>query len=268
VASGIDRVSLGVQSFVPEELRRTGRRHSAETVESDIQMLASAGVKNVNVDLIAGLPGQTLASWRESLSWIRRLSPPHVSVYIFELDEDSNLGREATFGGIRYGAALLPSDDAIAEMYEMAVVELAGLGIHRYEISNFAKPGFESRHNLKYWTREPYAGFGLDAHSFDGERRYGNVDDLNEYLKRLDRGVSPALAPTTPDAEEEHFFVGLRLAQGIQPTDSEWLRFREPIEQLIADGLLQRDGPWLRLTPRGFLISNEVFEFFIQMGVA
>src|SRR5208282_2674211 len=107
---GIDRVSLGVQSFVSEELRRTGRRHTAEIVRDEIALLRSAGIANVNVDLIAGLPGQTLASWRRSLDWIARLAPPHVSVYMFEIDEDSRLGREATLGGVRYGAGLLPSD--------------------------------------------------------------------------------------------------------------------------------------------------------------
>jgi oxygen-independent coproporphyrinogen III oxidase len=265
---GINRVSLGVQSFVQDELRRTGRRHTAQTVESDIRVLATVGIDNINIDLITGLPGQTIASWRESLAWIRRLSPPHVSVYIFEVDEDSNLGREATLGGVRYGAGLLPSDDAVAAMYEMAVVELSKLGIERYEISNFAKPGFESRHNLKYWLREPYVGFGLDAHSFDGEIRHGNVDDLSEYLDRLENDRSPAGHTSTPDAEEEHFFVGLRLAQGIRPTPSEWLRFREPIEQSIRSGLLERNGDFLRLALRGFLVSNEVFENFIQVGVA
>ncbi len=262
---GINRMSLGVQSFVPEELRRTGRRHTAQIVESDIQVLTGAGIRNINIDLIAGLPGQTLASWRESLSWVERLSPPHVSIYIFELDEDSNLGREATLGGIRYGAGLLPSDDAVAEMYELAVVELAGLGIHRYEISNFAKPGYQSRHNLKYWTGEPYAGFGLDAHSFNGGTRRGNVDDLNLYLDRMEAEQSPAGEASTVDAEEERFFVGLRLARGIQPTEGEWRRFRDPIEQSIRDGLLEREGGWLRLTPRGFLVSNEVFQNFIEV---
>jgi oxygen-independent coproporphyrinogen III oxidase len=265
---GINRVSLGVQSFVTEELRRTGRRHTAETVESDIQTLAAAGIDNINIDLIAGLPGQTTASWGESLGWIRRLSPPHVSVYIFEIDDYSNLGREATLGGIRYGAGLLPSDDAVAEMYEMAVDELLKLGLQRYEISNFAKPGRESRHNLKYWLREPYVGFGLDAHSFDGQIRRGNVDGLSDYLTHLESGRSPIREVSLPDAQEEHFFVGLRLTRGIQPSAAEWLRFRGQIEQSIRAGFLEQDGNILRLTPRGFLISNEVFENFVQVGVA
>lgn len=232
-----------------------------------MQILAAAGIENINIDLIAGLPSQTMATWRESLNWIERLSPSHVSVYVFELDDDSKLGREATLGGVRYGAALLPSDDTMAEMYETAVVELAGLGIERYEISNFARRGSESRHNLKYWTNEPYVGFGLDAHSFDGEARRGNANDLNEYLELVEDGQSPVRESSTPEAEEEHFFVGLRLSRGIQPTEGERFRFRDAIEQSIGDGLLERDGDWLRLTPRGYLVSNEVFENFIQLGV-
>ena len=158
--SGINRVSFGVQSFVEGEIRRTGRKHTAETVASDLALLRAAGIANCNLDLIAGLAGQTESSWRESLDWIARLNPPHVSVYMLEVDEDSRLGKEMLLGGVRYGAADAPSDDRTAGFYEMAVERLVSLGIPRYEISNFARPGYESRHNLKYWKLEPYAGFG------------------------------------------------------------------------------------------------------------
>ncbi len=180
--AGINRVSLGVQSFIPLELRQTGRRHTAEIVKSDVALLRAAGITNINIDLIAGLPGQTRASWEESLDWIEHLRPPHVSVYIFEMDEDSRLGKEALLGGVRYGASLLPSDDLMSEFYERAVERLRAMGIHRYEISNFAAAGCESKHNLKYWKLEPYVGFGLDAHSFDGERRWSNPDSMELYL--------------------------------------------------------------------------------------
>src|SRR5580658_3370525 len=164
--AGINRVSLGVQSFVQRELARTGRRHTAEIVEQEIALLRGAGIVSINVDLIAGLPGQTEASWKHSLDWIERLGVPHVSVYMLEVDEDSRLGRELLVLGSRYGAGDVPGEDAIADFYDAAVERLAGLGLERYEISNFAQPGFESRHNLKYWKREPYLGFGADAHSF------------------------------------------------------------------------------------------------------
>src|SRR5262249_53850179 len=167
VQAGIDRVSLGVQSFVQKELARTGRKHTAEVVSRDVAMLRDAGIQSINIDLIAGLPGQCAASWAQSLDWLERLDAPHASVYMLEVDEDSRLGQEILLGGKRYGATDVPSDDLIAELYETAVERLARMGLVRYEISNFARPGFESRHNLKYWRREPYLGFGADAHSFD-----------------------------------------------------------------------------------------------------
>jgi oxygen-independent coproporphyrinogen III oxidase len=261
---GIHRVSLGVQSFVSDELRRTGRRHTAEIVRDEIALLRSCGIGNINVDLIAGLPGQTLPSWRQSLDWIGRFAPPHVSVYMFEMDEDSRLGREATLGGVRYGAGLLPSDDLVADLYQEAVSFLGLLGIARYEISNFARPGFESRHNLKYWRGEPYAGFGLDAHSFDGARRWSNPDDLDEYLAVTGSNREMRAQASAIDPEEEHFFVGLRLAEGIEPTVAERFRFSSVIERSLGTGLLERDGTRLRLTARGVLLSNEVFAEFIH----
>jgi len=262
---GVNRISLGVQSFVTAELRRTGRRHKAETVRDEMALLADCGIHNVNVDLIAGLPGQSPESWRQSLEWIARLQPPHVSVYMFEKDEDSRLGREATLGGVRYGAALLPSDDLVAEMYQTAVDFLAMLGIARYEISNFARHGYESRHNLKYWRGEPYVGFGLDAHSFDGARRWSNPDNLDEYLAMRVARRDPREEGACVDIEEEHFFVGLRLTEGIEPTEDERVRFAPGIEKALGDGLLERAGPRLRLTPRGVLLSNEVFAEFIHV---
>lgn len=264
-AAGINRVSLGVQSFVETEARRTGRKHSAEIVQHELSILANAGIRNVSVDLIAGLPGQTYESWQASLDWVERLAPPHVSVYMFEIDEDSRLGREALLGGVRYGAGVLPSDDAVADFYEHAVEQLKSSGLLRYEISNFARPGFESLHNLKYWNLEPYMGFGVDAHSFDGARRWSNVDSPEEYIRRLETGVSPGADESRSDPEEEHFFVGLRLAAGIEPSEREWARFKQPIDRSLASGLLVRDASRLRLTDRGFLLSNEVFQEFVYV---
>jgi oxygen-independent coproporphyrinogen-3 oxidase len=258
---GINRISMGVQSFVTEELRQTGRRHTAETVERDVQLLRELGLPNINIDLIAGLPHQTAESWERSLDWIERLAPPHVSVYIFEVDEDSRLGKELLLGGVRYGAAAVPSDDLVAELYERAVLCLAGMGLNRYEISNFARDGYRSRHNLKYWQLEPYIGFGLDAHSFDGRSRWSNPDSLDNYLSA---GTEPE-ALATPDPAEEHFFVGLRLMDGIEPSPKEWSRFAQPIEKWTQAGMLERDGTRLRLTDRGVLLSNEIFQEFVNV---
>ena len=258
--AGINRVSLGVQSFVEQELRLTGRRHTAKVVARDVADLRAAGIGNINLDLIAGLPEQTLDSWEVSLEWIQRLAPPLVSVYLFEADDDSRLGKELGSGGVRYGAGLMPSDDRMAEFYERAVERLGRMGIERYEISNFAAAGCESRHNLKYWRLEPYVGFGLDAHSFDCGRRWANPDSLETYL---DEARSTPEASDT-DSGEEHFFVGLRLEQGIEPSEREWLRFATPIEKWVGLGMLKRDGARLRLSAQGVLLSNEIFAEFLS----
>jgi len=255
--AGIDRVSLGVQSFVEREISRTGRKHTAQTVAAEIAMLRRSGIGKINIDLIAGLSGQTAASWGESLDWIGRLEPDHASVYMLEVDEDSRLGREILAGGARYGAADRPSEELTADLYEMAVERLAALGRPRYEISNFAVPGHESRHNLKYWNLEPYAGFGCDAHSFDGRLRWQNPESVTDYLGAW-RPASVAR-----DALEERFFVGLRLTRGIRPEPDEWRHFREPIGRFLEQGLLERDGETLRLTSRGVMLSNEVFQEFL-----
>jgi len=255
--AGIDRVSLGVQSFVQPEIARTGRKHTAQMVAAEIGVLRECGIRKINIDLIAGLPGQTAASWQESLDWIARLAPVHVSVYMLEVDEDSRLGREILAGGTRYGAAGRLSDELTADLYETAVDRLAALGRPRYEISNFAVPGHESRHNLKYWNLERYAGFGADAHSFDGRLRWENPESVTEYLG----GWHPDCVETNP--LEERFFVGLRLTQGIRPEPREWQHFREPIRRFLEQGLLETDGSMLRLTSRGVMLSNEVFQEFL-----
>lgn len=260
---GVNRISLGVQSFVTDELRGVGRRHTAQTVERDMELLRAAGIDNINVDLIAGLPRQNAESWNCSLDWLERLQPPHVSVYLFEVDEDSRLGKEVLLGGSRYGADCVPNDDIAAELYEEAVNRLHNSGIMRYEISNFARPGCESRHNLKYWRLEPYVGFGLDAHSFDGRCRWGNTDKLDDYLASGATCSSRNVDRTATNLSEEKFFVGLRLTQGITPTEEEWSRFAQPIEKWMGAGMLERIDNRLRLAGRGHLLSNEIFQEFI-----
>ena len=255
-AMGITRVSLGVQSFVEREVRLTGRKHTAEVVEREVAVLAGAGISNVNIDLIAGLAAQTGRSWGESLDQIERLAPAHVSVYMLEVDEDSRLGKEMLLGGVRYGAAETPSEDAVAEFYQTAVERLGAMGIARYEISNFARSGAESLHNLKYWRLEPYVGFGADAHSFDGAVRRANPEQVQDYLAQAEP-VSTAADPA------ERFYVGLRLMPGIRPTGEEWERYGARIDRFVDAGLLETGGGALRLTSRGVLLSNEVFQEFL-----
>ncbi len=261
--AGIDRVSLGVQSFVTREAARTGRKHTAATVAADVATLRAAGIANHNIDLIAGLPGQTPASWSESLDWIERLAPAHVSVYMLEVDEDSRLGLEILNNGARYGAADAPSDELTADLYETAVDRLAALGIPRYEISNFARPGLESVHNLKYWRLEPYTGFGADAHSFDGALRGQNVETAEEYVRRVESGQPARESEEPANRDEERFFVGLRLMRGVTPEPADWTRFGTPINRFIDNGLLESDGATIKLTRAGVLLSNEVFSEFI-----
>lgn len=265
--AGINRVSLGVQSFITGELRRTGRKHDFAIVRDEVAILRAAGITNFNIDLIAGLPGQTRASWDESLDRLLELDPPHVSVYMLEVDEDSRLGSEVIAFGQRYGAPDVPNDDAITEFYEIAVERLAAAGIPRYEISNFARPGFESRHNLKYWRREPYLGFGSDAHSFSGDDRWANVETAQDYVERIDQGQSPEAERTAADPIAEPFFLGLRLDEGIGASEVRSSQFAPIVARLIEDGLLvhqngQHNGR-VRLTPRGVLVSNEVFAEFL-----
>ena len=258
--AGVNRVSLGVQSFVERELAQTGRKHRAPTVAADVETLRAAGIDNINIDLIAGLPFQTESSWRDSLEWVAKLDPPHVSVYMLEVDEDSRLGLEIIGEGSRYGAKNTPSEDLTATLYETAVDFLAANGIGRYEISNFAKPGFESLHNLKYWRLERYVGFGSDAHSFDGTRRSQNVETAVEYCARENPGAECTV--TRPD--EEKFFVGLRLAAGVTPDAADWQAHGPAIRRFLEQGLLEQYGPSIRLTNRGVLLSNEVFQEFLH----
>ena len=271
------RVSLGVQSMVDSEAAATGRMHTRAIVETDVRRLRDAGLA-VNVDLIAGLPGQTMASWIESVDAICALGTEHASLYMLEVDEDSRLGRELIGGGVRYGAGLTPTDDAVAAMYEAGWERLQHAGLRQYEISNFARTAAESRHNLRYWRREPYLGVGLDAHSMLRGRggvvvRFENTDDLADYLAGNGEGE---IAQVDRAAElEEAWFLGLRLAEGVslQALRAEFgndavAKFDEVICELAADGFVAREGERVALTMRGRMLSNEVFGRFLGVAPA
>ena len=278
--AGVNRVSLGVQSFIDQEARETGRLHNRAVVLEDLRRLRGAGIDNLNVDLIAGLPGQTFASWEESLDVLIASGAPHASIYMLEVDEDSRLGREMLSGGSRYHAGLVPTDDAIARMYETAIERLESAGLAQYEISNFGRAGFASRHNLRYWKRRPYLGVGLDASSAlalhaaafrkDFVLRVKTTDDLKAYL---DGGAEAETAWLSVDRQhEEAWFLGLRLNAGVEVADlvEEFGRdtVRPALEvaaRLEADGLLVSDGMKIRLTERGRLLSNEVFQEFLGL---
>jgi len=277
-ACSVNRISMGVQSMVTEELRAVGRMHDAETVRRAFAALRNARIENISVDLIAGLPHQTPASWRASLEALLDLRPAHFSVYMLEVDEDSRLGRELLGGGSRYRTAAIPAEDQVAAFYCEAVETLRRAGYEHYEISNFALPSRQSRHNWKYWTNARYFGFGVDAHSYDGERRWANTDSLDAYIEKLSRGESPVVECKTlaPQEQlEERFFLGLRRRIGVSlpELDAEFAthfpwgaseRYNGTVQELIAAGWLERSGDCLRLTERGVLFSNEVFAGFIQ----
>jgi oxygen-independent coproporphyrinogen-3 oxidase len=281
---GMNRVSFGVQSFVDAEARAVGRSHTRAMCLAEIARMRAAGVEEINVDLIVGLPRQTAASWRESVDVALGSGVPHVSVYMLEVDEDSRLGRELMAHGTRYGAESVASEDETAERYAAACEWLEANGVMQYEISNFARKGHASRHNVKYWRREPYVGFGLDAHSMlrrgEGAVRWGNTSDLEKYLAGRGQGTEnreqDELGIFAVDTEveriglergfEEAMFLGLRMNEGI---DLEALRAEFGAELMqgavaaLSDveeaGLVERKGSWLRLTAWGRMVSNEVF---------
>jgi len=264
-AVGFNRISLGVQSFNDLELRSAGRMHRRADIQAALEFLRVAGFDNISMDLIAGLPHQTHASWESSTSELLRLRPEHVSIYMLEIDEGSRLGRESLAGGERYSAGKIPPDDAIAEFYESACARLAAAGYEHYEISNWALPGCRSRHNLKYWRREPYLGFGAGAHSFDGATRWANIHDSGRYVAAIEQGVSPReqIEPVTPEqALEEELFLGLRQLEGIDLARIEreyGVELAGRIAPLRSQGLVELVGSRLRLAPDRLTISNEVF---------
>ena len=278
VGCGVNRVSLGVQSFVDREAQVSGRLHGRAIVEDDVRRLRTAGITNLNLDLIAGLAGQTFASWEESLTALVDCGTPHVSVYMLEVDEDSRLGREMLAGGARYFAGLVPTDDAMAQMYERAIERLGGAGLAQYEISNFGRPGFESRHNCRYWERRPYLGLGLDASSalfaLEGKDRLlraTTADDLKGYLAGPQAVESNWI--TREQQHEEAWFLGLRLNGGVEVAAVErefgseaTATAMDVVSRLVKDGLLEVEGERVFLTARGRLISNDVFGEFLGLG--
>jgi oxygen-independent coproporphyrinogen III oxidase len=272
---GVNRVSLGVQSFVDAEAAAVGRLHKRATVVEEIARLRAAGIANINIDLIAGLPHQTVESWQASLAETIATGAPHVSVYMLEVDEDSRLGRELIAGGTRYHAHFVPEEEAVVDFYLAACEKLQAAGVDQYEISNFARAGFESRHNLKYWTRCPYLGFGVDAHSMlvagspDADAvRFATSDVLEQFVARAPFNRSVV---SRSSALEESFFLGLRLARGVNLQELSITfggqvveNFQDTIAELVRDGLMQLDRGFIRLTTRGRLLSNEVFEKFLS----
>jgi oxygen-independent coproporphyrinogen-3 oxidase len=274
---GVNRVSLGVQSFVDRECAAVGRLHTGEDCLREIARLRAAGIEEVGADLIAGLPYQTAASWEQSLDAATSCGLTHLSVYLLEIDEDSRLGLEVIAGGQRFHAHGVPQEELAVALYGRACERLPKAGFTQYEISNFARAGSRSRHNVKYWQRAPYIGFGLDAHSMlpseTGAVRFANVEEMSEY--RGAKSIGSVMRVGQREAFEETIFLGLRMCVGVSLADlreSVPREFVQPCEEsadeLIADGLMTvEDGCW-RLTLRGRLVSNEVFGLLLESVTA
>ncbi|HTH38340.1 MAG TPA: radical SAM family heme chaperone HemW [Pyrinomonadaceae bacterium] len=261
---GVNRASFGVQTFNDRDLKLLARGHDANDARETFRLLREAGFANVSFDLIAGLPGQSLDDWERNLDEALTMQPEHLSLYLLEIHEGTPLAEQ-----LRSGRRPMPDEDEAAAMYEVLLDRAAEAGYEQYEISNFAKQGFESRHNTKYWRLEPVYGFGVSAHSFDGFERYWNERDTARYVELIDeRSAVVGREPT--NAASEFVFLGLRMTAGLSlsryrerfGTDLSKARGLE-LARLVNDGLVELSDETLKLTRRGMLFSNEVFAVFV-----
>ena len=277
-SAGFNRISYGVQSANPEELRMLERIHSYADVVNALKWSRQAGFDNLNIDLIYGLPEQTLESWQRTVRLVSGLSPEHISAYALTLEHGTPFGRWAARGLLP-----IPDPDLAAEQYEWTMDFLSGLGYEQYEISNWSLPGYQCQHNLQYWRNLEYLGLGAGAHGYAGGCRYSNVLRIKTYIERLEHASMSGLTfPTSPAAVNQHrnsprenmqetMMTGLRLTgEGIS---AEMFKtrfgqdlmavFGDEIDKLIRVGLLEWAGEKLRLTMRGRLLGNQVFMEFV-----
>jgi putative oxygen-independent coproporphyrinogen III oxidase len=265
---GINRISVGAQSFADQELAIIGRRHNASMVFDAVKQLKESGFDNISLDLMLGLPCQTRASWLRNLEAVKSLEVHHISIYMLDLDDQCPLHFM-----ISEGSARLPEDDLVSDLYLETLDFLSALGYSQYEISNFARPGYACRHNLKYWQRKPVQGFGVGSHSFNGVSRYANTSSMDNYLEAMESGSSPVdwqeLVSKT-QALQETLFLGLRLTEGVNwkclQHDYEienLAKYEEPLRGLSDRALLRWAGDNICLTASGMLVSNEIFQLFV-----
>jgi oxygen-independent coproporphyrinogen-3 oxidase len=262
---GVDRASFGVQTFDDTALRLLARGHDSKDARETFRLLREAGFDNISFDLIAGLPGQKLADWERNLDEAISLAPEHLSLYLLEIHEGTPLAEQ-----VRSKRQPMPDEDVAARMYEVMIERLDAAGYRQYEISNFSRPGFESRHNSKYWRLDPVYGFGVSAHTFDGQPRYSHDRDPSTYVSLIENGGSAEVYREKIDQASEAVFLGLRLNAGIElanygerfgiPLQS---RFGEDLRRLEDLDLIEISRGNLRLTSKGMLFSNEVFSVFV-----
>lgn len=268
-ALGVNRASFGAQTFDDAELARLGRSHTSEETRSTFRQLRDTGFENISLDLIAGLPGQSLDTWKRNLDEAFSLRPEHVSFYLLEVHQGTPLAEH-----IKRGIQPKPDEDLATEMYEVMLDRAGEAGYVHYEISNLSVPGFESRHNTKYWIGAPYFGFGCSAHSYDGAfQRWANERDIGRYLDLIESGGDAIVDEqklSKDDRQAEAVFLGLRMMQGFSLSDYQRLFGRDiradhedDLERFREAGLIECDGDLLKLTRAGALLSNEVFAAFV-----
>jgi putative oxygen-independent coproporphyrinogen III oxidase len=281
VAMGVNRLSIGMQTFQDHLLHKIGRSHNVSDSIETYQLYRESGIANISLDLILGLPGQSEQEWSDNLLQVHRLNPEHISMYILEVHENTHFGKVY---GLRETPAIpvseasplldLPDDEMVESFYFQAVESFAKDQWKQYEISNFARAGFESRHNLKYWTDKPFLGFGCGAYSYLGGKRWGNERSAGRYIELIRQNRHAIVTRhdlNETERQEEALFLGLRLMSGIGLDSFQnkfgfdlRSRFRSNIDHLLDAGLIEMSAESLRLTPRGWMLSNEVFTEFMQ----
>ncbi|MGE0104040.1 MAG: radical SAM family heme chaperone HemW [Blastocatellales bacterium] len=265
---GVNRLSFGVQSFDDGELAMIGRTHSSDEAREAVRLARRAGFGNVSIDLIAGLPEQTMETWRRNLDEAFALEPDHISVYMLELYKDAPLLHRVERGELR-----AIDEELTVEMYYALKDEAERRGFDHYEISNWARPGAESRHNLKYWTGAPYHAFGVSAAGYDGRLRWSNTRNIHEYLELIESGKSVVVETVPLDDDDrlsEAIFLKLRLKSGVDLEAERrrfgvdiLARFRDEIDRLSEAGLIELDGEIMKISRRGLVLANEVFAEFV-----
>jgi oxygen-independent coproporphyrinogen-3 oxidase len=281
IAAGVNRVSIGMQTFQDHLLRRIGRSHSvADSIET-YQLYRESGIANISLDLILGLPAQSQKEWSDNLEQVHQLNPKHISMYILEVHENTHFGKvygpQQSLVSQKSDATPLPDlpdDEMVEAFYFQAVESFEKAGWRQYEISNFARPGFESRHNLKYWTDKSFLGFGCGAYSYLNGKRWGNERSVGRYIELMERNQHAMVSRhdlNEAEQQEESLFLGLRLMSGIEFNSFQKRfgfdlrnRFRSKIEHLLDAGLIELSPESLRLTPHGWMLSNEVFTEFMR----
>jgi oxygen-independent coproporphyrinogen-3 oxidase len=269
LTAGVNRASVGIQSFIDRELVQLSRTHTADDAFRTVDLLRTAGFSNISLDLIAGLPEQTLAGWRFNLIRALDLAPEHLSLYLLEVKEGTQL-----FGQIKRGLRSRPDDDLAAEMYQLIRETLAEAGYEHYEISNFARTGLlRSKHNMKYWTGAAFYGMGCGAHSYDRRSRWVNTLKTETYIESVaanGNAVAERHELTEADRASEALFMGLRLIDGLDLTEFEneygvnvIERYGDEMRPAFDAGLVELSGRRLRLTAAGLPLSNEVFMAFV-----